>query len=157
MEQPVQRLGVAHGLLDGVSPHEAGARLDEESLGPARQAKRAIAIHRMRLERPALEVHARIGQSPAGQLGGGTVAALVVEDGPHGESVVAGRGQVKRTGTSWRRRAGSGRSGSRSWRDYLFARLFPFTQTPIFFVLSEGAIGGAALTDSLVGLPTLAI
>src|SRR3989454_4971298 len=142
MEQPVQRLSVAHGLLDGVSPPEAGARLDEESLGPARQAKRAIAIHRMRLERPALELHARIGQSPAGQLGGGTVAALVVEDGPHGESVVGGRRQVKRTGTSWRRRAGSGRSGSRSWRGLLFGRLLPLSPAPSFFLFSGGASGG---------------
>ena len=127
MEEPVERLGVAHGLPAGITPHEAGARLDEESLGPARQAKRAIAIHRMRLEGPALEVHARLGQGPAGQLGGRAVTALVVEDGPHGESVVAGLGQVKRTGTSWRRRAGSGRSGSRSWRDYFLASLFRFT------------------------------
>jgi hypothetical protein len=38
-----------------------------------------------------------------------------------------GLAQVKRTGTSWRRRAGSGRSGSRSWRDYFLASLFRFT------------------------------
>src|SRR5262249_38039169 len=147
-----QGLGFPHRLTGGVVLDEAVAVLDEEPAGLAGKLERAIAVDGMGVERPALVRHAGLSQSAASQLRGRAVARAIIEDDAHVGSVVGPTRSVKRTGASWRRRAGSGRSG-RAWRAYFLpASFFLLTEPQIFFGISEGPVGPDPNTDSLGSL-----